>query len=43
MFALKDVERLSVKKGIVQQTVKDVLQSLVVRPPCAALKAAIYN
>ncbi|GAX82781.1 hypothetical protein CEUSTIGMA_g10207.t1 [Chlamydomonas eustigma] len=29
VFMLKDIEKLSVKKGIIQQAVKDVLQSLV--------------
>ena len=29
VFVLKDIEKLSVKKGIVAQTVKDVLQSLI--------------
>ena len=29
LLQLKDIEKLSVKKGIVLQTVKDVLQSLI--------------
>ncbi len=29
VFVIKDVEKLSVKKGIISQAVKDVLQSLI--------------
>ncbi len=34
VFVLKDIEKMSVKKGIIQQSVKEVLQVCTLLPAC---------